>query len=241
MKVVLKIKRFNPERDATPYFAEYSVNTEPDKRLLDVLMDIRYTRDSTLTFRKSCAHGVCGSDAMIINGKERLACKTLVRDITEEEGATITIEPLNAMAVKRDLWVDQDDFFRKYQHIKPFLMNEKKDDGKEFIQSQEDRNKFEDPTKCILCAACYSSCPIIFEKNKNFIGPAASSQAARFVFDTRDTATEERLRLLNQPEGIGLCENHFQCTKVCPRGIKITKNINMLKRKSKEFENNQKH
>jgi succinate dehydrogenase / fumarate reductase iron-sulfur subunit len=167
---------------------------------------------------------------MIINGIERLACKTLVKDITEKDGDTVTIEPLKSMPVQRDLYIDQEGFFEKYRIVQPYLIPKEKAPEKEYIQSQEERDNFEDSTKCILCSACYSSCPVIEDGIKDFIGPAASAQAARFAFDTRDVGIAGRIDLLDKPDGIWACDNRFNCTKVCPRGIKITKNINQLKK-----------
>jgi succinate dehydrogenase / fumarate reductase iron-sulfur subunit len=240
MNITLNIKRFNPETDNEPYFKEYSLKVEPADRVLDALIELKRTVDSTLTVRKSCAHGVCGSDAMLINGIEALACKTLIQDVVTDEVTTIKLEPLRAFPVQRDLYVDLSEFFEKYKSINPYLIAKKEIEEKEFIQSQAERDTFEDPTKCILCSACYSSCPIVREKNPGFIGPAASAQASRFIFDTRDKGIGPRLKVLDDDNGVYSCDNHFNCTKVCPRGIKITKNINMVKReikKNKEAEN----
>ena len=229
MQITLKIKRFNPETDQASYDQEFSVSAEPTDRVLDVLMYIKQHVDGTLSFRKSCAHGVCGSDAMRINGKDRLACKTLVRDVAESDGAVVIVEPLRYFKVQRDLIVDQTVFFEKYRSIQPFLINEESVAEKERIQSPEKRKAFDDPTNCILCSACFSACPIP-EENPRFLGPAAIAQAARFNKDSRDKGFEVRLPVLNDPNGVWPCQNHFECTKACPRGIKITKLINETKR-----------
>ncbi len=236
MKITLEIQRFNPETDKAPYFTSYAVDADPTDRVLDALMDIKRNQDGSLAFRKSCAHGVCGSDAMVINGEERLACKTLVQDVAESEGDRIKIEPAGHQQVQRDLMVRQDRFFDNYKMVKPFFVaNEAKIPTQaEFIQSQAERAEFDDPTKCILCGACYSACPIL-DKNPNFIGPAAIVQAARWVFDSRDEGVEPRLDILDQPDGVWACENHFQCTRVCPREIKVTKMINFTKRAIKQY------
>ena len=231
MKVTLKIKRYNPETDKEPYFREYPLEVQPTDRVLDALMYIKDFVDGTLALRRSCAHGVCGSDAMVIDGQERLACKTLIRDVAKEEAAVITVEPLKHLPLLRDLMVDQGQFFERYRAVKPFFINDEAVEEGERLQSPEDRHLFDDPTKCILCAACYSACPILDGKNPRFIGPAAIVQGARFVFDSRDRGFEERLSVLDHPDGVWACENHFQCTRVCPRGIKVTKNINLTKRK----------
>ena len=231
MKITLQIQRYNPDTDEKPYFKDYQVEVEPTARVLDALMQVKNFVDGTIAFRKSCAHGVCGSDAMIINGRERLACKTLVKDVAEADGAVIKLQPLKHLPLLRDLMVRQDEFFTRWRKVKPFLINDQAMPEKERVQSPQERAVFDDPTKCILCASCYSACPILDEKNREFIGPAAVAQAARFLFDNRDQGFHERLPVLDQPDGVWACENHFQCTRVCPRGIKITKNINLTKRR----------
>jgi succinate dehydrogenase / fumarate reductase iron-sulfur subunit len=207
------------------------VEVQPTDRVLDALMQVKNYQDGTLALRRSCAHGVCGSDAMIINGQERLACKTLVQDVADAEGTLVKIEPLKHLHLLRDLMVQQDEFFARWRKVKPFLINERPVEEKERVQSPEERAVFDDPTKCILCASCYSACPILDGKNTAFIGPAALAQAARFIFDSRDRGFSERLEVLDHADGVWACENHFQCTRVCPRGIKITKNINLSKRR----------
>jgi succinate dehydrogenase / fumarate reductase iron-sulfur subunit len=235
VKVTLKIQRYNPETDETPHFREYPLEVEPTDRVLDALMHVKNFVDGSLAMRRSCAHGVCGSDAMIIDGQERLACKTLFKDLVEGEGATVTVEPLKHLPLLRDLMVEQSEFFARYRKVKPFFVNDQPVAEKERVQSIEERARFDDPTKCILCAACYSACPILDGKNLQFIGPAAIVQAARFVFDSRDRGFEQRLSVLDHPNGVWACENHFQCTRVCPREIKVTKNINLTKRKITEY------
>jgi succinate dehydrogenase / fumarate reductase, iron-sulfur subunit len=230
MKIILKIKRFNPETDSEPYFKSYEVEAEPNDRLLDALMHVKRYQDGTLGFRKSCAHGVCGSDAMVINGKDRLACKTLVKDVAEKGGAEITIEPLRHFLIQRDLIVDQTVFFDKYKSVKPFLINSEPVAEKERLQSREERMAFDDATNCILCAACFSACPVL-DKNPAFLGPAVIAQASRFNDDSRDQGFEERLPVLDKPDGVWPCENQFECTRACPRGIKVTKLINQTKRR----------
>lgn len=229
MKIILKILRFNSEIDEKPEYQSYTVEVEPTDRLLDALMHIKRFQDGTLAFRKSCAHGVCGSDAMRINGKDALACKTLVQDVVETEGATVVIEPLRYFPVQRDLIVDQAMFFEKYKSIKPYLINDEPVLEKERLQSQEERMVFDDTTNCILCSACFSACPVL-EENPDFLGPAAIAQAYRFLADSRDKGFEERLSSLDSPDGVWPCQNHFQCTQACPRWIKITKRINQTKK-----------
>jgi succinate dehydrogenase / fumarate reductase iron-sulfur subunit len=233
MQITLKIQRYNPDTDEAPYYQEYTVEVDPNARLLDALMDVKRFQDGSLGFRKSCAHGVCGSDAMRINGQDGLACKTLVKEVAEEDGATVVVEPLRHLPVQRDLIVDQAEFFEKYKSIKPFLINDEPVAEKERIQSPEERLQFDDTTNCILCASCYSACPIP-EEHPAFIGPAAIAQAFRFLADSRDKGEEQRLPVLDDADGVWLCENHFKCTQACPRSILITKRINQTKRLIKE-------
>ncbi|MHC4882259.1 MAG: succinate dehydrogenase iron-sulfur subunit [Planctomycetota bacterium] len=234
MNLVFSILRYNPETDNEATYQDFEVEVNPTDRLLDVLVYIKRNLDNTLNFRRSCAHGVCGSDAMTINGVERLACKTLVQDVTKADGDKVTLEPLRTLPVQRDLMIDYTHFFEVYRLVKPFLVLKQRPKQKENIQSQEDRKKFDDPTKCILCASCYASCPVVAETNPEFIGPAAVVQAARFVFDSRDEGLIQRKDVLDNKNGVWACEGHFNCTKVCPRGIKVTKNINLIKRELKK-------
>jgi succinate dehydrogenase / fumarate reductase iron-sulfur subunit len=231
MKITLEIQRLNPAAETEPHFQKYDVEVKPTDRVLDAIIDVKRNQDGSLAFRRSCAHGVCGSDAMLINGKETLACKTLVQDVASADGDVVRLEPLKHQPVQRDLMVDQTRFFQNYRAVKPFFIA--KEEGlkaeKEQAQSVEERELFDEPTKCILCSACYSACPVL-DKNPDFIGPAAIVQAARFVNDSRDKGLEPRLDILDQPNGVWPCENNFNCTEVCPREIPITKLINQTKR-----------
>lgn len=234
MNITFKIQRFNPETDDSPSYHEYKVDVEPTERILDALMEVKQNQDSTLSFRKSCAHGVCGSDAMKINGKEGLACKTLVRSVVESEGETVLIEPLNNFPVQRDLIVDQTALFEKYKSVKPFLINNEPVEEKERTQTQDQRMVFDDAINCILCSSCYSACPVMAETS-SFLGPASVVQAFRFIKDSRDRGFAERLPVLDKPDGVWPCRNHFECTRQCPRSIKITKRINQTKNLIKEY------
>ena len=230
MKLTLRIQRYNPETDKEPYYQEFAVEAEPSDRVLDALMYVKRHLDGTLAVRKSCAHGICGSDAMRINGVERLACKTLVKEVAEGDGSVVVVEPLRSMPVQRDLMVDQTLFFQHYRSVRPYLLPAQPPPEKEYLQKPEDHSKIDDQTQCILCAACYSACPIIAEKNPRFIGPAAVVQASRFVFDNRDEGLPPRLAELDAPDGVWPCETRMSCTRACPRGIKVTRHINVLKR-----------
>lgn len=235
MKVILDIQRFDPETDDAPRRQSYDVVVEPTDRVLDALMHISHHEDGTLGFRKSCAHGVCGSDAMRISGKEGLACKTLIRDVAENDGDIITLDPLNHMTVQKDLMVDQSVFLSKFRAVEPFLKpKEKAPVSGEFYQSAEDRALIDEATKCINCGACYSACPVL-DDNPDFLGPAALVAAARFIFDSRDEGLAARLDIVDQQNAVWSCDNHFECTKVCPREIKITKLINLTKKTIKKY------
>ena len=223
--VELRIKRFDPERDEGPHWETYEVEVEESDRVLDALHEVRWHQDGSLAFRRSCAHGVCGSDAMVVNGQNRLACVLLIRDV----GRTITVEPLRGLRVLKDLVVDMEPFFEQYRSVKPWLVNSDDPGERERLQSPEDRARYDDTTKCILCAACTTSCPI-FWANESYVGPAAIVNAHRFVYDSRDEAGVDRLEVLDQRSGVWACRTAFNCTDACPRGIKVTAAIEDVKR-----------
>ena len=225
MQVDLRILRFDPERDARPHWERYRVESGPMERVLDVLETVKYEHDGTLTFRRSCGHGICGSDAMMINGRNRLACKIRV----DQLGKKVSIAPLPGLKVIKDLVVDMDDFFAKYRSVLPFLVNDDPPPAQERLQSVEDRARYDDTTKCILCAACTSSCPS-FWAQPGYVGPAAIVNAHRFIFDSRDRGAAERLEILNDAEGVWRCRTVFNCTSACPRDIKVTQTIQEVKR-----------
>jgi succinate dehydrogenase / fumarate reductase iron-sulfur subunit len=229
MKFTVKIKRYNPETDARPHFESYAVEADPIDRVLDVLHTVKWYHDGTLTLRRSCAHGICGSDAMRINGRNALACKLLVRDVVKE-GGTLQIEPLLGLPLIKDLIVDMEPFFEHYRSVSPFLVNDEPlpEDGRERLQSSEARERFDHGTKCILCAACTTSCPS-FWANGQYVGPAAIVQAHRFIFDDRDHAAEERLQVLGEQFGVWRCRTAFNCTEACPREIPVTQLIGEVK------------
>ncbi len=225
MRVTIKIKRFNPEKDSEPHWREYQVEAEPTDRLLDALNYIKWNIDGTLTYRRSCSHGVCGSDAMLINRRNGLACKLLLKNL----GNTITVEPLRGLPLLKDLLVDMEGFFAKYRAVKPYRMADSPEPEKERLQSPEERAVFDDTTKCILCAACTTSCPS-FWSNEDYVGPASIVQAHRFIFDSRDEGHEERLAILNERDGVWRCHTIFNCVEACPRDINITRAIGEIKR-----------
>jgi len=218
MDVTLRIRRYNPELDDEPHWEEYRVAGEPTDRVLDLLHQVKWYQDGTLTFRRSCAHGVCGSDAMIINGRNRLACEMLVRDA----GSRITVEAIRGLPVVKDLLVDMEPFWDSYRSVKPFLVNgDVPADGRERRQSPEDRERFEDTSRCILCAACTTSCPVFWADQK-YVGPASIVNAHRFIVDSRDRAGRERLEILADPDGVWRCRTTFNCVEACPRDINVT-------------------
>ena len=223
--VELKIQRFDPERDAAPRWVHYTVPVEPMDRVLDLLTRAKELFDGSITFRRSCAHGVCGSDALMINGRNRLACKVRV----EQLGTKISVAPLPGLPIVKDLVVDMDAFFGKYRSVLPFLVAEAPPEKGERHQSQEQRDRYDDTTKCILCAACTSSCPS-FWAQPEYVGPAAIVNAHRFIFDSRDEASDERLEILADEDGVWRCRTTFNCTDACPRGIEVTKAIQEVKR-----------
>jgi len=219
--------RFDPERDEKPYFKEYTIEAEKTERILDVLIRIKGEQDGTLTFRKSCAHGVCGSDAMEINGLNGLACQMLMQDLKNPR--SLIIRPLRGFNVIKDLVVDMEEFFKKYESIKPFLITNTPPPARERYQSAEDRMKLDEPSKCILCASCTSSCPS-FWTNRDYLGPAAMVQASRFILDSRDEGAAERFKVINDRDGAWRCHTIFNCTDCCPREIDVTDCIAKVKK-----------
>ena len=226
MKITLKIFRYNPEVDKKPHYDTFVVEAEPTDRVLDLLEFVKGYHDGTLSFRRSCAHGICGSDGMRINGVNRLACKVLVKTLRSK---TITVEPMLGMPVIKDLIVDMDTFFEHYRSVMPYLVNDEPPPKKERLQSPEEHERFDDTTKCILCACCTTSCPS-FWSGEEYVGPAAIVAAHRFIFDSRDRAGAERLRILNDIFGVYRCHTIFNCTEACPREIEVTRAIGEVKK-----------
>jgi succinate dehydrogenase / fumarate reductase, iron-sulfur subunit len=223
--VTLKIRRFDPDKDRRPYWATYRVEVEGNDRVLDALQKIKWEQDGSLTFRRSCGHGVCGSDAMRINGLNRLACKILFRDVGEK----VTIEPLLGFPAIKDLVIDLELFFAQYEKIRPYLINDEPPPTSERLQTPEQLARYEEGTKCILCACCTGSCPITWG-DQNWVGPAAIVNAHRFIFDSRDHGGKLRLDILSDRLGVFRCRTVFNCTECCPRGIPVTDLIEQTKR-----------
>ncbi len=231
MKLTMKVYRFNPETDTQPHYDTFTVEAEPNERILDCLNRIRWQQDSTLAFRMSCAHGICGSDGLTINGHEALACQKLVKDYdyTKE----LLIEPLKYFDVVKDLIVDLKPFYQRLKAINPQTPQNMAEDGatKERIQTVEERAEFDDVLKCVLCGCCYSACPVMTEQDEEFIGPAAILRAHRYIFDSRTSNVAERLQVLQKPHGVWACKSYYMCTLVCPKNIKVTASIIRTKKK----------
>jgi len=225
MEVKVKVFRFDPEKDKKPHYETYKLDAQPTDRVLDLLEHIKGYYDGTLSFRRSCAHGICGSDAMRINGRNYLACKALVKDLNTKK---ITVEPLLGLPLIKDLIVDMEPFFNHYKSVMPYFVNDEPAPPQERMQSIEERERFDDTTKCILCACCTTSCPIYWASDE-YAGPAAIVAAHRFIFDSRDRAGAERLRILNDQFGVWRCHTIFNCTVCCPREIEITQAIGEVK------------
>ena len=225
--VTFIVRRFNPEIDQEPYWQDFDVEMYSTDRVLDGLHKIKWEQDGSLSFRRSCAHGICGSDAMRINGRNRLACKTLIKDLDITK--PVYVEAIKGLPLEKDLIVDMEPFFDAYRRVKPYLMTSGNQPTRERIQSPTDRARYDDTTKCILCACCTTSCPVFWSEGSYF-GPAAIVNAHRFIFDSRDEGAAERLEILNDVDGVWRCRTTFNCTDACPRGIEVTKAIQEVKR-----------
>lgn len=230
MEIKFKIFRYDPELDKGPYYKHYTVSAEPEERILDCLNKIKWEQDGTLSYRMSCGHGVCGSDGMKINGTCGLACQKLVKNYQCPE---VVLEPLPVFRVLKDLVVDMDTFLDGINAVRPYLIASAQSAEKEIPQSPEERKKVDDVIRCILCACCTSSCPVM-TYHKKYIGPAALMWAYRYIRDSRDGQRIDRLEQIDDPNGAWACVNHFECTRVCPKEIPVTKSINALKREIKE-------
>lgn len=224
--VRFSIYRYDPDKDSKPYMQDLTVELLPtDKMLLDALFRIKLDKDDSLAWRRSCREGVCGSDAMNINGKNGLACTTNMRELQEP----VVLKPLPGLPVIRDLIVDMTQFFNQYHSVKPYLINETPPPEKERLQSPEDREELDGLYECILCACCSTSCPSFWWNPDKFVGPAGLLQAYRFIADTRDQATSERLDNLEDPYRLFRCHTIMNCVDVCPKGLNPTRAIGKIK------------
>jgi len=225
--LTVSIYRYHPELDAKPYMQDFEVDTEgKDLMVLDVL-NLLKAKDRGLAYRRSCREGVCGSDGMNINGTNGLACITPLSKVVKNN--KLTLRPLPALPVIRDLVIDMDQFYKQYEKVKPFLLNNTPAPGIERLQSPEDRAKLDGLYECILCACCSTACPSFWWNPDRFIGPAGLLQAYRFLADTRDTATDERLADLDDPFSVFRCHGIMNCVTVCPKGLNPTKAIGHIR------------
>jgi len=221
-----QIYRYDPDRDRGPRMQAFEVRLQAtDRMLLDALMRLKAEVDDSLSFRRSCREGVCGSDAININGRNGLACVTNLRELKEP----IVLRPIPGLPVVRDLIVDMSHFFDQYHSIKPFLMNDSPPPERERLQSPAEREELNGLYECILCACCSTSCPSFWWNPDKFVGPAGLLQAYRFIADSRDTATGERLDNLNDPYRLFRCHTIMNCVDVCPKGLNPTRAIGKIK------------
>jgi succinate dehydrogenase / fumarate reductase iron-sulfur subunit len=226
--MLVSVYRYNPEMDHEPYMQDVEVSLPEGKDLmvLDVLNVIK-EKDQSLSYRRSCREGVCGSDGVNMNGKNGLACITPVSEVATS--GKLVVRPLPGLPVIRDLVVDMGVFYKQYQRIKPYLQNSTPAGGRERLQSPEDRAKLDGLYECILCACCSTSCPSFWWNPEKFVGPSGLLQAYRFLADTRDEATEERLADLDDPFSVFRCRGIMNCVSVCPKGLNPTKAIGHIR------------
>ena len=220
-----RIYRYDPEKDAKPYLQDFDVALDPhDRMLLDALVRLKAV-DDTLAFRRSCREGVCGSDAMNINGKNGLACTTKLVELTEP----VVLKALPGLPIIRDLIVDMTAFFAQYHSVKPYVINNDPPPQTERLQSPEEREELNGLYECILCACCSTACPSFWWNPDKFVGPAGLLQAYRFIADSRDLATNERLDNLEDPYRLFRCHSIMNCVDVCPKGLNPTLQIGRIK------------
>ena len=225
----VSIYRYNPDTDSDPYYMDYSIETGgKDLMVLDVLNLVK-EQDPTLSYRRSCREGVCGSDGINMNGKNGLACITPVSEVAKP-GKPLQLRPLPGLPVIRDLVVDMALFYKQYEKIQPYLINNDPPPAIERLQSPEDREKLDGLYECILCACCSTSCPSFWWNPDKFVGPAGLLQAYRFLIDSRDQATNERLSNLEDPFSVFRCRGIMNCVNVCPKGLNPTKAIGHIRK-----------
>ncbi|NNM50913.1 MAG: succinate dehydrogenase iron-sulfur subunit [Pseudomonadales bacterium] len=222
---IFEIYRYNPDTDAAPSMQRYELAlTGHERMLLDALIALKKV-DETLSFRRSCREGICGSDGMNINGKNGLACLMNMNDLPKK----IVIRPLPGLPVIRDLVVDMNLFYQQYEKVQPYLLNDAPPPPTERLQSPEDREKLDGLYECILCACCSTSCPSFWWNPDKFLGPSALLQAYRFLADTRDAKTAERLEQLDDPFSLFRCRGIMNCVSVCPKGLNPTRAIGHIR------------
>ncbi len=221
------IYRFDPEKDQAPRMQDYEFDLEKSGAVmvLDALLMIKAEQDETIAFRRSCGEGVCGSDGMNINGKNGLACITPIRSLQEP----IVLKPFPGMPVIRDLIVDMSQFFNQYKKVKPYVQNAQEPPAKERLQSPAERAKLDGLYECILCGCCSSACPSYWWNPDKFLGPAALLQATRFIVDSRDDQTRERLTQLDDAYSVFRCRSIMNCVEVCPKSLNPTEAISTIR------------
>lgn len=225
--LVVSVYRYNPEKDSAPFMQEFRVDTKgADLMVLDVLHLVK-EQDNTFAYRRSCREGVCGSDGMNMNGKNGLACITPLSEVVTE--GKLVIRPLPGLPVIRDLVVDMSLFYKQYERIKPYLLNDTPAPAIERLQAPEERDKLDGLYECILCACCSTSCPSFWWNPDKFVGPSGLLQAYRFLVDSRDTQTRERLAELDDPFSVFRCRGIMNCVSVCPKGLNPTKAIGHIR------------
>jgi len=226
--MLVSIYRYNPEKDQVPYMEDIEVDIPEGKDLmvLDVL-HLMKAKDSSVTYRRSCREGVCGSDGLNMNGRNGLACITPLSEVVKKD--KLVIRPLPGLPVIRDLVVDMSMFYKQYEKIKPFLINDNPPPAIERLQSPEEREKLDGLYECILCACCSTACPSFWWNPEKFVGPSGLLQAYRFLADSRDTATAERLDELSDPFSVFRCRGIMNCVNVCPKGLNPTKAIGHIR------------
>ena len=227
--IKVRIQRFDPNADTLPYWQDFEVNIRPAMTVLDALFEILNHIDGTIAFRFCCRAGVCGSCAMVINGKIRLACETQTSQFLDD--GEILLSPLPHQKVVKDLAVDYDHFFDRLKRVKPYLVGREPYPEKEYIQMPKERVPINEPIDCIMCGSCTSSCTVAWS-NSQYLGPAALLKSYRFVADTRDTITDERLDMVESEEGVYRCHTIFNCVEVCPKKLNPTEAIQRLKIKT---------
>ena len=223
---IVRVRRYNPDTDQKPHWQDFEVELTPDKTVLGALEDIKAYQDGSLTFRRSCRHAICGSCAMMVNRKNTLVCTTPLQDVLNNKGS-VTIEPLPYLPVIKDLVVDRTAFWEQYERVKPWLVPPEETPDKEFRVLPEEVEAMEFAETCIMCGACYSSCPII-AGNKSYIGPHALLKAFLRIIDPRDTIPEERVDIVSDWQGSFRCHKVLNCTNACPKGLDPAKAIARL-------------
>ncbi|MCG6657423.1 succinate dehydrogenase iron-sulfur subunit [Halomonas campisalis] len=223
----VSIYRYNPETDSAPYMQEYQVDTQGRDLMVLNVLEMLKAQDTTLAYRRSCREGVCGSDGMNMNGKNGLACITSLSQVVKDN--KLTLRPLPGLPVVRDLAVDMGLFYKQYERIQPYLQNDEPAPAIERLQSPEERDKLDGLYECILCACCSTSCPSFWWNPERFVGPAGLLQSYRFLADSRDTATQERLAELEDPFSVFRCRGIMNCVAVCPKGLNPTRAIGKIR------------